>query len=184
MNKTLQKAVELSKLIGNKNLTDVCEFGVHYGATVTQIRKLYPSFVPVFGFDTFTGLPEDWVGTCQPKGSASCGGEIPNVPGVTFYKGLFKDTLLEYMKIAKPMILCHVDCDLYSSTKDVLYTLNHMIQPGTVLCFDEWYYNFEDIEQNRQHEQKCFYEWVEEKNRKYLLLDEIEVERKIVLITE
>ena len=37
------------------------------------------TFKKGFGFDTFTGLPEDWRG--QPKGAYSSFGSIPKIAG-------------------------------------------------------------------------------------------------------
>lgn len=194
MNKTLHYATRLSLDIAAPHLLDVCEFGVAEGKTTKQLRNTYSvETVPIiYGFDSFYGLPEDWTGARSlgglgdemKKGRFSTNGVVPQIDNVFFYKGLFSETLPEYLKIAKPLKLCHIDCDLYSSTKDILYTLNHMIQPGTVLCFDEWYYNSKDIPENRLHEQKCFYEWVTDNNRKFVLFNEIELGRKIVLITK
>ena len=194
MNKTLHYAASLSKDIDAPYLLDLCEFGVAEGRTMRQLRAAYSleSTPTIYGFDSFHGLPEDWTGArCHDgqgeemkKGRFSTNGVVPQIDNVVFYKGLFSDTLPEYLKVARPIKLCHVDCDLYSSTKDVLYTLNHLILPGTILCFDEWYYNGLDIEENRQHEQKCFYEWVKDHNRNYILFNEIDVFRKIVLITK
>ena len=68
--------------------------------------------------------------------------------------------------------------------KNFLYELNKYIVPGTIIVFDEWYYNHKDIEANRQHEQKAFYEWVKDKNREFIAYPEIEEERKIIKITK
>jgi hypothetical protein len=61
--------------------------------------------------------------------------------------------------------------------------------PGTIICFDEWYYNGNDILENRQHEQKCFYEWVKDKDRNFIIFnanigDNFESQRRIILITK
>ncbi len=189
MSHTLQNAIGIASLIGDESLIDISEFGVFNGSTVRQLRNNFSLETPVYGFDTFVGLPEDWVGTDVKKGDFNLNGNIPNVPGVTFYKGIFKDTIPEYLKVAKPLKLLHVDCDLYSSTQDVLYSLNHIIVKGTVICFDEWYYNGKDILENRQHEQKCFYEWAVDKNRDYIIFnadigDQWESQRRIVLIVK
>jgi hypothetical protein len=189
MSPTLQNAINVALLIGDNSLIDVTEFGVFKGSTVSQLRNSFTHPTPVYGFDTFTGLPEDWEGTDVKKGDFNLEGNIPNILGVTFYKGIFSDTIPEYLKVAKPLKLLHVDCDLYSSTQDVLYSLNHLILRGTVICFDEWYYNGEDIPENRQHEQKCFYEWVKDKNREFIIFkanigDRYESQRRIILITK
>jgi len=189
MSPTLQNAINMSMLMASDNLSDVLEFGVYKGSTLSQIRNNIPSNFSVYGFDTFTGLPEDWIGTSIKKGDFDLNENIPTIPNVIFYKGLFKDTIPDYLKVSKPIKLLHVDCDLYSSTKDVLYSLNHLILKGTFICFDEWYYNGIDIPENRQHEQKCFYEWVDDMNREFIIFnanigDQWESQRRVILITK
>jgi len=178
MNRTLEKAVSLI----NSDYSHVLEFGVWKGSTIKQLRDSLPNTFKLYGFDSFEGLPEDWVGTICGKGFFTTEGQIPVIEGVEFFKGWFNDTIHQYKKIAQPISLLHVDCDLYSSTITVLYELREFIMPGTIIVFDEWYYNHSDIEANRQHEQKAFYEWVKEFNIDYQLLDEVEPERKIVII--
>jgi hypothetical protein len=160
----------------------VLEFGVQKGRSIKKLRNLFDNTYKVFGFDSFKGLPKDWVGTKAKKGACSTNGTIPSINGVIFYKGLFVDTILQYIEVAESISLLHIDCDLYSSTKNVLWGLKNYIKEGTVLVFDEWYYNHKDTEENRQHEQKAFYEWVKQFNVKYELIGKIEEERKIVII--
>lgn len=180
MNKTLKKAVELI----NADYKHVLEFGVYKGGTITQLRNDLDNSYELFGFDSFAGLPEDWVGTNCKKGDLSTKGFIPTIPGVKLYPGWFTDTIPEYQTIKKPIALLHCDADLYSSTIEILYKLNDCIVPGTVIVFDEWYYNHKDILENRQHEQKAFYEWVEHFGREFELHPQIEDERRIAVITK
>jgi len=178
MNKTLDVAIKLI----DANFTHVLEFGVNSGSTIIQLRNSLPEQYKLFGFDSFEGLPEDWSGTRAKKGDMSTKEIIPNVPGVIFYKGWFIDTIPMYKQIAEPIALLHVDCDLYSSTNDILYGLKEFIVTGTVIVFDEWYYNHKDIFENRLHEQKAFLEWVEKFNINFKEHPEIEDERKIIKI--
>lgn len=173
--------------------THVLEFGVASGDTLTTITNILPlasnKKYEIFGFDSFEGLPEDWVGTTLKKGFFNLGGKIPprvkeiiETKGVKIYPGWFENTLPEYLKIAKDIALLHVDCDLYSSTKTVLYGLKDYIKPGTMIVFDEWFYNHEDKEENRQHEQKCFFEWVKDFNVKFEYYPPLEPERQAIKI--
>lgn len=181
MNMTLSHAFTLL----NDEFPHVLEFGVYKGQTIEQIRSsLSIEKFQVFGFDSFEGLPEDWVGTDLTKGFFSTNRAVPNIKDVDFYVGWFKDTIPEYMQSANAISLVHVDCDLYSSTIEILYNLTPWFRPGTIIVFDEWYYNHSDIEQNRQHEQKAFFEWVNDKNVSYEILPEIECERRIVKILD
>lgn len=178
-NQTLTTGIKLLKDV--PHLNHVLEFGVWKGNTITKIRKNLTDRYKVFGFDTFTGLPENWTDLYK-KGSFDVNGVVPNIPDITFYKGLFKDTIPLYKTIARPIALLHIDCDLYESTIDVLYGLNDYIVSGTVLVFDEWYYNGKDIPENRLHEQKAFYEWTQNFNREYTIYPEIEIERRILQV--
>jgi hypothetical protein len=179
MNTTLKEAIKLL----NPDYTHVLEFGVFMGTTIGQLREDLDSKYQLFGFDSFEGLPEDWIGTNLMKGFFSTEGKIPDIENIVFYKGLFKDSIPQYKETnTKPIALLHIDCDLYSSTVDVLYGLSEYIVSGTVIVFDEWYYNFNDTEENRQHEQKAFFEWVRSRNLGYTVHKEIEAERRIITI--
>ena len=181
MNKTLELAVKLS----NHSLSDVVEFGIFRGKTVNQLRNSFDETIPLYGFDSFDGLPEDWTGTTLKAGDLSTKGEIPYISGVKIYDGWFEDTIKEYMKVANPIKLLHIDSDLYSSAITVLYNLKEFIVSGTIIVFDEWVYNHKDIEENRQHEQKAFYEWVKDFDIEYELIprmDGPDMERQIVII--
>jgi len=186
MNRTLIEAQKHCNL----EYPNILEFGVYKGKTIQQLRNQFNDSFNIFGFDSFEGLPEAWSGTSHKKGDMSTGGNIPNVPGVKFYKGWFKDTIREYITDHTPdwfeednkynITLLHIDCDLFSSTIDILAGLNQYIQQGTVIVFDEWYYNHDP--KFNDHEQKAFYEWVAEFQREYILLPQIEDERQIVII--
>lgn len=180
INQTLMHATTLL----NPQLKHILEFGVYKGKTIKQLRKTLSDDWIIYGFDSFIGLPEDWEGTDQVKHSFSREGMIPDIPRVKFMKGWFTETIPVYLQESQPIALLHIDCDLYSSTKTVLESLNHLIVPSTVIVFDEWYYNHLNIPQNRQHEQKAFYEWAATYQRSFRLLPALEDERQIVLITE
>jgi predicted O-methyltransferase YrrM len=177
-NKTLQKALTLLP----EGPTHVLEFGVYKGASIQALRNNLSRNFMVFGFDSFEGLPEPWVGTDTKPSDFSAKGVVPDIEGVVFYKGWFKDTIPRYLEIGEPIALLHIDCDLYSSTKTVLESLEELIIPGTVIVFDEWFYNHKDIPQNRLHEQKAFYEWIHRTGREYELQKPLENERQIVVM--
>lgn len=182
-NKTLISGFKISK----PKYPHILEFGVASGKSIKILKKLVDDSrrnQQVFGFDSFEGLPEDWEGTIAKKGDFSTNGEINRVDGVFYFKGWFEDTVKLYLQDGKPISLLHIDCDLYSSTKTVLDGLNHLILPKTVIVFDEWYYNHLDVPENRQHEQRAFFEWVETFGREYKIFPEIESERRIIKIVK
>ncbi|MEM3907849.1 MAG: TylF/MycF/NovP-related O-methyltransferase, partial [Nitrososphaerota archaeon] len=72
-----------------------------------------------FGFDSFSGLPEYWFKDF-PAGPFNVGGKIPVIDDnrVNFVKGLFQDTLPDFLRTFKPRnkLIILLDADLYSST--------------------------------------------------------------------
>ena len=67
------------------------EFGVWNGVS---FQYLINTFKKGFGFDTFSGLPEDW--HHEPKGSYSSYEGVPKIEGGEFIVGKFEDTLPEF----------------------------------------------------------------------------------------
>lgn len=117
----------------------VLEFGVASGRTLRQIATA-SSARPVYGFDVFTGLPEDWR-TGFARGMFAQR-QLPDVPGATLIEGLFQDTLPAFLaEHPGPVAFLHLDADLYSSTKTVLDLLGHRLVQGSVVVLDE-YFNY------------------------------------------
>lgn len=92
-----------------------------------------------YGFDTFQGLPEQW-GVFK-KGDLSS--EPPELkdPRAKFIKGLFQDTLPDFIKhqpIGDMRKIIHLDADLFSATLYVLTNLGSSLRKGDVLIFDEF----------------------------------------------
>jgi len=168
---TVLSSSEYATGLVDEKLKHVLEFGVFDGTSIGKMRRRLPPSYNVYGFDSFEGLPEDWrdsegklVGR-GTKGRFSTNGKPPQIAGIEWFKGWFTDTVPEYLKIAKPIALLHIDCDLYSSTKSVLWPLNDFVVPNTIIVFDEWFYNHNP--KYNDHEQKAFYEWVANFGRSY-----------------
>lgn len=141
----------------------VLEFGVSYGTSIRFIAETVPHRT-VYGFDTFTGLPEDWMGF--KVGAFSNDNKMPDVPqNVRLIKGLFQDTLPKFPK--SEVAFVHIDCDLYSSTSFVLDQLADYMVRGTVLVFDEFYkLDYHDDKQ----EFDAFLEFVESHHKDYRVI--------------
>jgi hypothetical protein len=93
------------------------------------------------GFDTFTGLPEDW-GSVK-KGSFSAGGKIPDIKDTRaeFCVGLIQDTLPEFTKRldkTKRKVI-HIDVDLYNASLITLIHLQPFMQRGDIIIFDDFF---------------------------------------------
>lgn len=182
-----QSSLQYGLTLMNKDRKHVLEFGVCRGGTIRVIRQTLDESFKVFGFDSFVGLPEAWIDkdgiVVVPPEYFSTNGVIPDIKNVKFYAGWFTNTLPDYLKIAEPIALLHIDSDLYSSAKEVLWALNDYIVEDTIIVFDEWFYKH-DAKYN-DHEEKAFNEWVKEFDRRYDIIsfDDKTVsgeERKIV----
>jgi len=145
----LHKAVSEQVLQGGYML----EFGVATGRSIRHWAKLFPGH-DIYGFDGFEGIYEPWNGL--PAGHFAQ--ELPRVPNnVHLVVGRFADTLPNWTKQHTGFAsLIHIDCDLYSATKDVFKYLKPYIRSGTIIVFDE-YWNYPGWQ---QHE---FRAWAEEK---------------------
>lgn len=149
----------------------VLEFGVFMGSTLRKMAHLLSdndNIETVYGFDSFLGLPEDWADFS--KGAMSLDGKIPeavlHLPKTKIMKGWFEDTVPEYLEEAKDISLIHIDSDLYSSAKTVLYSdIVKYIRPGTYIVFDEWVYERENF--FVEDERVLFYEWVKDFDVRY-----------------
>lgn len=119
------------------------EFGVASGHSLRMIKRV----MPVIGFDSFEGLPEDWR-EGFPKGAfANEENQLPPyVNNAMIVPGLFEDTAVGFP--FPPLALVHIDCDLYSSTVTALDAVADHIGPGTIIVFDEMqgYPGWEDHE--------------------------------------
>jgi hypothetical protein len=132
------------------------EFGVYTGYSLNIIAN----HMPVIGFDSFEGLPEDWR-PGFPKGKFSEGWAKHHLRGVQHISpgrqmlvpGWFEDTAPSFP--FPPLGLVHIDCDLYSSTVTALDAVTPYIEFGTIIVFDE-YHSYPGAE---DHEEKAFIEW-------------------------
>lgn len=118
----------------------VCEFGVCTGRSTNLIaRALKPR--EVFGFDSFEGLPDDWVvGDLKvPRGFLAVNADkLQFEPNVNLVKGYFNETLPKFLnEHNEPIGLMHVDCDTYESTVDILKLAGDRLQQGSIIVFDE-----------------------------------------------
>ena len=154
----------------------VCEFGVYSGMSLEKISSVFDA-QPVYGFDSFEGLPEEWLMNAQGMGWGKSEFALNALPAVrdntVLVKGWFDQSLPNWIELHQgPMKFINIDCDLYSSTKTVLTLLNSQIVPGTVIQFDELYCwgNPSDYEFWEEHEYKALKEWLEEFDREVEIL--------------
>jgi hypothetical protein len=93
-----------------------------------------------YGFDTFTGLPEDF-GPFK-KGTFNTNNNIPTIKDERgkFFQGLFQQTLPGFLQTfdnTKKTVLM-LDADLFSATLFVLTSLTPFFKEGDIILFDEF----------------------------------------------
>ncbi len=134
------------------------EFGVHWGKIISAWAKSNKNANSIFtGFDTFTGLPEDW-GTVK-KGTFSTLGKMPDIDDsrVGFCVGLVQDTLPDFLKTfdRSTKLVVHLDFDLYNATLFTLLSLFPYFKKGDLIIFDEYF----TITKNH-HEYRAFLDFL------------------------
>ena len=139
------------------------EFGVFSGETI-NIAADYFKDKQLDGFDSFEGLPEDWNGWTLEKTFFKTS-KIPQVKeNVRLHKGWFDEVLPKFLEEHKEDVsFLHVDCDIYSSAKYVLFALKDRVKAGTIIVFDE-FFNYPNWQ---NHEYKAFKEFIKETGFKY-----------------
>jgi hypothetical protein len=115
-------------LVGRDEPVTYLEFGVADGRSIRIIARDFSHPDSLFvGFDSFTGLPEDWLRL--QRGAFGNDGKAPVVddPRIRFVQGWFQNTLHESLTWLQPRlsgrVLVHFDADIYSSTLFLLTSL-------------------------------------------------------------
>lgn len=131
-------------VIENEKLTEeinYMEFGVATGQSFKWfLNENKHSNSRFYGFDTFTGLPEDY-GPFK-KGYFDNNNAIPEINDNRgkFYQGLFQQTMPGFLKEldnSKRNVLM-MDADLYSATLYALSTFAPFLKKGDIVFFDEF----------------------------------------------
>ncbi len=93
-----------------------------------------------YGFDTFTGLPEDF--GPYKKGTFNTGNNIPIIKDDRgkFFQGLFQQTLPTFLQSFnnKNRTIIMLDADLYTATLFTLASLAPFLKKDDIIFFDEF----------------------------------------------
>lgn len=139
------KRYDLYKYIIEKEVLNLAinylEFGVADGLSFKwwMSANTHPAS-SFYGFDTFTGLPENF--GPYKKGTFNMGNKIPAVNDARgeFYQGLFQQTLPAFLKSfdnSKKLIVM-LDADLYTATLFTLTSLAPFLKKDDIIFFDEF----------------------------------------------
>ena len=141
-----KKRYDLYKwVLEHEKLTEIpvqyLEFGVAQGESFKWFLSMNGNADSRFhGFDTFTGLPEDF--GSYKKGTFNNLDEVPVIsdPRGKFYQGLFQQTLPGFLKEidSSKRKLIMIDADLYTATLYVLTTLAPYLRKNDIIFFDEF----------------------------------------------
>ena len=136
------------------------------------LAEVGPDRIRLYGFDSFEGLPPLETGDEGGffKEAQFSAGLVPvrqnleanGVPpgAVTLVAGWYQDLAgdeVDRTEAATASII-HVDCDLYSSTRDALRFATDFLDDGTVVIFDDWNHYRGHPERG---ERRAFREWSE-----------------------
>ncbi len=140
---------------------DYLEFGVFTGTSFKLAlrmashfhKKPSPDSPRFFAFDSFQGLTKPHLGKdglCWGEGQYKCteeifkrnirwaemGWKVEVIPGV--FETSLKPELLTTLGLKKAAFI-NIDCDLYSPTLSALRFCVPILQPGTIIYFDDWF---------------------------------------------
>lgn len=152
------------------------EFGVAAGDSLVKLAAcVAPS--PVYGFDWFHGIPEDWA--MLGAGSYSTSGAPPAglPPNAHIVNGLINQTLPHFVSglraaaaaLQQPVPRVQVlslDCDLYLCHAEVFTALQDFLGEGSILIFDDAL-NFPGYEDEAL---KAFFEMLRRRPRAFRVL--------------
>lgn len=160
----LRRALAASS--GNMSVLEFgCAFGAFTGKLLSIVEFLRASTrVQVIAFDTFSGMPSasdasdklpyspyskgsPWVEGSFSADVQTVERRLQNMGFTNFelVKGVFSESLTDELvsKLSStPPALVIVDCDYYSSTKDVLSRILKITPSGTVFYFDDVWFNW------------------------------------------
>jgi len=142
----------------------ICEFGVQWGGTLTQLINLRSIYEPfnhsrfIYGFDTFSGFPSvhEKDGDGYKEGDLTTPDEyeetltrtleliesfppLPHIRKHALIKGDASITIDAWLQENPHAIisLAIFDMDLYAPTKSVLEKIKPRLTSGSILAFDE-----------------------------------------------
>jgi hypothetical protein len=139
------------------------EFGVAEGHATRILRRASAGTKKrVFACDSFKGLKEKFE-NAEP-GTFAC--KPPRIAGVEIVEGYFEDSLTPELAAKVGCVaLASLDADLYSSTLCALKWLTSLLQPGSLLLFDEFL-------GEQESEKRAFDEWQRETGMPTMLVAE------------
>ena len=132
-------SIQRAKENDSKQEYHYLEFGVWRGHTINYLSEYVHK---IYGFDSFEGLKEDWIGMHdKPKGTFNLNKKLPKLHNnVIPVVGWIQDTLQPFIEKENPKInFIHIDVDTYETTKYILENLKPYMLKKSIILFDELY---------------------------------------------
>jgi hypothetical protein len=144
------------------------EFGVASGHSINHIAKIKRNSI-IYGFDSFSGLAENWTGTHAAK-NYFARSSIPKVKKnvkliISTFDKLETSTINEIVSLGKNLFV-HIDCDTYNATNSVLSLLAPFLKHGDIIIFDDYIgypgfqYHQHKSWSNFSRKYSCLYEYI------------------------
>jgi hypothetical protein len=152
------------------------EFGVFEGRTLNFFAERLRSAnadEPIYGFDSFEGLEENWSHVNFPRRRFNREGKTPKTRAkARIVRGWVQDTLPQFLREhpGKMIAFMHMDMDTYSPTKFILENTRDRCCGGTVILFDELY----GYPNWRGHEYRALIEVYDENEYEYLAFGKLQ----------
>ncbi len=169
---------------------DWLEFGVYKGDSAECFLSRMPRKARLYLFDSWEGLPEDWV--YGPEKTVQASKEWFALSGgpptsrfqkygnrAVFVKGLFQKTIPKWKRnrANTKISVIHLDADIYSSTKYVLDTIDDMITSDTLVMLDDYY----GRPANMDNVHKAFHEYIDKNGYDFTYLARYPTLSKVAL---
>lgn len=164
----------------NQVYGDYHEYGCHKAMTfrmaLADADRKDIEWMKFYAFDSFEGLPEpsgidrfhlNWkrgaLTTSESQFMKLVKKQGKLVDRVETVKGFYNQSLTSvlqksFLEKNQKVAFAFIDCDLYESTVDVLKFIDPLLQPGSVIYFDDFYHFQGDPARG---EQKAMREWLE-----------------------
>lgn len=114
------------------------EVGVYRGGTAWHLSRIAERRrVPIFLYDTFSGIPyKEGLDEHAPGDFDDTSAEEVRkaIPYATVVEGLFPDSIVPMPAIS----FAHIDCDQYRAIVESVRALGPMMVPGGIMVFDDF----------------------------------------------
>ena len=150
MNLFLLAKYFLPRLLGESTRGSIVEFGSFRGGSAIFLASVCRSLglnVKVYGLDTFEGMPPTDKGVDAHNAGDFSGVDLSELRAfvessglsehLEFVQGIFEETAPALLLKAPPVLLAHIDCDVYASVAYAWEVVKPHVASGGYVAFDD-----------------------------------------------